>query len=578
MNNTSTLFTTAPQDFVGKVGFGTISAEHTTCTTTDTDKSGTSDTVIDTGEQDPNNVPMGKSPEQMFLEHCKTFMTTDRTAHATITINGHVEHHPLKSQTLLHYCKKFLRDQTGDIPTKQEVARLLDILGTEAFFKPERVSLHLRIARVNDAIYFNLANANHEVVKITAEGWQVISSEAALEDGVRFIRNDRMLPLPSPVNGGSLELLQGHVKLTNDTDFILITSWLIGACQPNGPYPILILQGEHGSGKSSLTRKLVDLIDPSNIPLCTYPRSERDLAIAAAKAHLLCYDNLSGLSPQLADALCRLATGGGVATRKLYTDDEERIFTYTRPAIINGISELLNRHDLTDRAVVITTTSISKQDRLPESVMRERWQQDRPLIIGALFTAVSIALANANKVHLDGYPRMADFCHWVCCAEPALPWPAGKFLEAYEANRLEIVEEGLESDPVSEAVQALLAGKEKWEGTPNNLLQNLSATAPEHIKRLKDWPKQPNLMSGKLRRSATFLREKGLDVAWIKSGNRRIIISRIFSQPDLPKPTSKSLPTREEQGYGREPESQLPIRRASVKAPTEEQEMECGVL
>jgi len=577
MSKIRTLFTTALQDIWGKVGFGTQPTEQTTCTTTETDKSGTSDTVIDTVEQAPNNVPVMKSPEQMFLERCKTFMTTDRTTYATITINGHVEHHPLKGQTIRQYCKQFLCDQTGDIPTKQEVARLLDILETEAFFKPERVPVHLRIAKVNDAIYHNLANANHEVVKITAAGWQVISSETALEDGVRFIRNDRMLPLPTPVNGGSLELLRGHIKLTNNTDFILITSWLIGASQANGPYPMLILQGEHGSGKSSLTRKLADLIDPSNIPLSTYPRSERDLAIAAGNAHLLCYDNLSGLSAHLADAFCRLATGGGYATRKLYSDDGEKIFIYSRPAIINGISELLNRQDLTDRAVVITTTSISRKDRLPESVMREKWQQDRPLIIGALFTAVSTALANANKIHLDGYPRMADFCHWVCCAEHALPWPTGKFMEAYEANRLEIVEEGLESDPVSVAVQALMAGKEKWEGTPNNLLLNLTATAPEHIKRLKDWPKQPNLMSGKLRRSATFLREKGLDVDWIKSGNRRIIISRIFSQPALPMPNCKALPTREEQGYGREPESRLPSRETWVD-PSTGQKMECGVL
>ena len=547
MNNSNACSSNAPQDFGGQVGLGSISTERTTCTTTATDKCGVADTITAAGEKATNNtVPAATSLKQLALEKCKTFMTTDGIPYATITINGHVEYHSLRSQTMVHYCNKFLHDQTGDIPTKQEVRRLLDFLETDAFFKPERVSVHLRITRTNDAIYINLANANYEVGKITAAGWQVISSEAALEDGVRFIRNDRMLPLPIPVAGGSLELLRSHIKLSHNTDFILIAAWLLGAFQPNGPYPILILQGEQGSGKSSIARMLAALIDPSKITISTYPRSERDLAIAASNAHLLSYDNLSGLSPQLADAFCRVATGGGFVTRKLYTDDGEQIFTYTRPAIINGISELLNRHDLTDRSVVITTTSIKMKDRLPESIMRERWQQDRPLILGALFSAISTALANANNVHLDGYPRMADFCHWVCCAEPALPWPAGKFLETYTANRMELVEEGLESDPVSVVVQTLMDGKAKWEGTPNKLLLDLSATAPEQIKRLKDWPKQPNMMSGKLRRAATFLREKGLDVEWIKSGNRRIIISRIFSQPAIPLLPSHPCPAIEE--------------------------------
>jgi hypothetical protein len=34
--------------------------------------------------------------------------------------------------------------------------------------------------------------------------------------------------------------------------------------------------------------------------------------------------------------LCRLATGGGFSTRKLYTDDEEQLFNAQRPSILNG--------------------------------------------------------------------------------------------------------------------------------------------------------------------------------------------------------------------------------------------------
>jgi hypothetical protein len=56
------------------------------------------------------------------------------------------------------------------------------------------------------------------------------------------------------------------------------------------------------------------------------PREERELMIAANNGHRPAFDNLSGLSPWLSDALCRLASGGSFAVRQLYTDDEEVLF------------------------------------------------------------------------------------------------------------------------------------------------------------------------------------------------------------------------------------------------------------
>src|SRR5437868_13535290 len=95
----------------------------------------------------------------------------------------------------------------------------------------------------------------------------------------------------------------------------------IAAFRPTGPYPILMLQGEQGTAKSTTTRILRSLIDPNVSPLRTVPRNERDLMIAATNSWAQCFDNLSHIPLWFADALCRLATGGGFATRKLRTDE-----------------------------------------------------------------------------------------------------------------------------------------------------------------------------------------------------------------------------------------------------------------
>jgi hypothetical protein len=53
--------------------------------------------------------------------------------------------------------------------------------------------------------------------------------------------------------------------------------------------------------------------------------------IAAKNGWLIALDNLSRVHTWLSDALCRLATGGGFATRELYANDEEVLFDAKRP-------------------------------------------------------------------------------------------------------------------------------------------------------------------------------------------------------------------------------------------------------
>ena len=72
---------------------------------------------------------------------------------------------------------------------------------------------------------------------------------------------------------------------------------------------------EQGSGKSTTGRLVRDLIDPNLASLRAEPRDGRDLMIAAGSSWCLGFDNLSYIPPWLSDALCRLSTGGGYATR-----------------------------------------------------------------------------------------------------------------------------------------------------------------------------------------------------------------------------------------------------------------------
>jgi hypothetical protein len=340
-----------------------------------------------------------------------------------------------------------------------------------------------------------------------------------------------MKAMSAPVQGGSINLLQQFLNIESQSEWALITAWLLGAMRTSGPFPILVLQGEQGTAKSTTARLLKDLIDPSVTQSQSLPRSERDLAITASKSHVLNFDNLSGMKPWLSDAFCRIATGGGFRTRTLYTDDGEQMFNSIRPMIMNGITDISTRHDFADRSLIVQLPVIPKERRRPESEINRYWELSKGKILGALCDALSASLANYEHTTLDYLPRMADFAKWVTAGETTLGMAKRTFLKEWENNRQRLIDIALDADPIALSILDLRAGYHENNGkgkfhlemTPSSLLQFLNTTQGDRTT-LKSWPKQPNVLSGRLRRAATFLREKGIEIEWVKSGDRKIYI------------------------------------------------------
>jgi hypothetical protein len=152
------------------------------------------------------------------------------------------------------------------------------------------------------------------------------------------------------------------------------------------------LAGEHGTGKSTAGRIIRSLIDPSEAPLRSPPREDRELVVAARNSHVIGLDNLSYLSGWLSDALCRIATGGGYSARELYTDGGEVVFSDCRPIIMTSIEDVASRADLADRTIPIQLPRISERSRRPERVILEAIDELRPYLLGGLLEAVSTSL------------------------------------------------------------------------------------------------------------------------------------------------------------------------------------------
>jgi hypothetical protein len=470
--------------------------------------------------------------------------------YATVTVQTHRETHRLRSRGFRRWLSSRFYAAHEKAPSAQALQDALGVLEARAAYDGPELPVAVRLAAHIDHVYLDLADPQWQGVDVTVGGWRIVTNPP-----VKFIRPRGLLPLPLPVDGGSVAGLRQFINTGSEDDWRLIVAWLLAAMRPCGPFPILALHGEQGSAKSTTARILRSLVDPIKAGLRSEPREPRDLMIAASNSWLLALDNLSFLPPWLSDALCRLSTGGGFSTRELYSDADEIIFDAQRPVILTGIEELATRSDLLDRAIVLHLPPLPEERCRPEAELWAEFEKARPRILGALLDVVAGALRELPHVRLLRHPRMADFALWITAAEPALGWERGLFLRAYTGNRAEVNDLALDSSPIAPLLRDLADGN-GFEGTCADLLAKLHETAGDRATRAQSWPKTPRALSGQLRRLAPNFRRAGVTVELYRESNamrrRMVRITRpngeASNRPDRPnRPVSSEPPANAEQ-------------------------------
>jgi energy-coupling factor transporter ATP-binding protein EcfA2 len=463
---------------------------------------------------------------ELVQKRATLFHDPEGRQYASIKVNSHVETRAIRSEAFALWVCGAHFEETGMGLQSEEFSKTIKTIQAIAQFQGTEKRVHLRVAEHDEKIYVDLCNAQWNVIEITPDNWRIIEAAKA---PVVFTRRGGMLALPEPVQGGDLAELRRLINCeqpADDDSWALSSAWLAMFFHARGPYPILSVGGEQGSGKSTTCRMLQRLVDPNAGDLRGIPKEERDLMIAANNCRLLAYDNLSGVSLEISDRLCRISTGAGFGTRTLHTNDEETIFAARRPILVNGIADV-QYGDFQDRNVSIYQRAIPDDQRRDEKKLWEDFMTARPQILGALLSSVSHALKNSATVKLDRKPRMADFALWAVAAEPGLGLSDGAFMKAYEGNRAVAHEIALDTSPaieIREFMDSLTAAE--WEGRASDLLKELNAILArknEDPKTKYGWPQNPTRMGGDLRRVTPHLRSVGIDVEPTRTNGKRLI-------------------------------------------------------
>lgn len=461
----------------------------------------------------------------MILDRDDVLLFKDErdSSYISLIINGHRETWKCNSSTI----KELLAFQFYKIKGKSVgsdvIKTAISTLEGKAKFEGNKIKLDNRVALINDELWCDLTNKDWQVVKITDESWSVVSDPPIIFK--RFSHQDKQV---LPARNGNAELLLKYVNVKNQEHKLLLMVYLISCFIPDFPHPALIIFGSQGSAKSTLSKLLRRIIDPSLLEVVNLPKEQKELIQKLDHHYFTFFDNVSYISEEMSDSFCKAITGSGFSKRVLYTDDDDMIYSFMRCIGINGISVVATRPDLLERSLIVELDRIDESDRKQETEIYEDFNKNLPLIMGGIFDVLVKTLKIKPTIKLEKLPRMADFMVWGCAIAEALGYTKEEFINAYSNNINDQTKIALNDNSVALAIMLLMKNRDKWSGTATELLNELNRQDVWMDGYGTNFPKAPNTLTRKLNELRVNLRSIGIIYESSNSGDvRHITLNKV---------------------------------------------------
>lgn len=436
----------------------------------------------------------------------------------------------LKGKEMRALVGELLR-KSGERPSKRAVDDALDELQAKAERTAQPAGVWVRVAPLPDnGCVIALYDEANTQVKITAAGVEVLAGGS----DVLFYKPAMSAPMVYPAESGDYQLLKKYVNIS-DENFILylgfVTYSLAHAKDVGTVFVFLYLIGGQGAGKSALTKTTMRVTDPSVVGVQRLPKQVKDLAIASQSAHVLAFDNLRELKPEMSDVMCTMSTRGATTARRLYTDDELHMVLLHGVLILNGIFSFVDQPDLAQRCLPIRMYSMDESKRKSEAQMWKEFEVDLPVIQRGLFDLIAKIFEALPTVVPTMPQRMYDFSKWLAAMEVVHQVPP----EVYQASYASALNEGqldsLRENVVGSAILDFAAKLKtgEWSGTPAKLLEDL-----DEFMRYDDlngrpkprgWPDNPIALSKRLLPLETALRTQDVVLRFERRKEREITIT-----------------------------------------------------
>ena len=448
---------------------------------------------------------------------------------ARVKINDHFELLDLDSKDANSWLKSSFYRQSDEFYGDEIYDNVLSLIKSTARFNPriETVSVNKRIASDDDSCYIDLATPDFKLVKISTDEVKIVNHG---DNTAYFLRSSNQSRLPEPtwlVENNPLERFQKLVRMEDDKIYPI---HLIASFLSHIPTPIFLITGGEGSAKSTRCRLTKMAIDPSgeNLQdqLGSWGRNEDDWSVTFANNYMIGFDNVSFITDEQSDKLCRVTTGDTFSKRKNYSDADEIRIRYMRKIILNGIGLAIEHSDLVRRTILYQTKSIPTSERLSLSQINREFKEIQSELLGFICQT----LQQAYKIYPDvskeitELPDMADFAIWGECISRALGQEPYKFLNDYEARRNSTTELLSENNLLIPFLDYEFSGTDKDElvfqtGTWFAKIDKF-ATDEGYDKKSRNYPKSSNKMRPYIERSKPVLDNSEYTIHFEKNTTR----------------------------------------------------------
>ena len=316
-----------------------------------------------------------------------------------------MEFYPVDSEEFESCIRVWYRMYSGKRDTPS-VARIIEYIKDEANFYEnlKAVEPYARVAgNLYDGLEYFLADRSRRVVTIADGVWKI-----STEPQHKFLstKNFEEQVLPQKSEENLIDLLAPLVNLHGD-DLTLFAIWLTQALSCGTNYGVM-LSAERGSGKSSLTRAISRIVDPSEVDTTILQTKLEDFQNYLANHYVACFDNVREIPTDYSDTLCAAITGTTVAKRQLFKDRDEVRLKLHNIVVMNGIGIFPKESDLAERFLFFELKKIKPAEAKSDYELNQLLEHNRPLIFGAICDLLAKATTIRKKLHPKRPTRMVD--------------------------------------------------------------------------------------------------------------------------------------------------------------------------
>ncbi len=399
--------------------------------------------------------------------------------------------------------------------------------------------IYNRIAQLDDQICYFLSRDDGKIIQITAKGVQ--TSNLSLKSPIfRRVQSLQEQVMPKRDDENALEKLLDLLKISLK-DRLVFKIHLVTLFLEAINVPMMVIGGTAGSFKTTTNAMIKRIVDPSGNEkednVSTIPTNTDDLILHLNNRYLASFDNVSYISKEQSDIFCRAITGNSNSKRKLYTDDEESIFSFKRKIILNGIVPNLDYPDLQSRLLFYERDSVDNNSRLTEQDLEEKFAILLPNVLGQIFLILYQALSLHKRIKFEIKPktRMSDFEVYGEVISRIIGNEKNQFLVSYHKKLEDASVASQESFPLITVVEHLMKEQNEYEGTAKDLHASLVS-----FTRILDidisskyviFPKAPNKLWKSFQEIDDMLKRNGFQVrkfSWTSNDSKYVKHSTIF--------------------------------------------------